>query len=183
MRHIVGKTVGGLAVAMLACLALVATGSPASASVAPSGFDPLFVNIRNFQTNKCLEPASGADTAAIVEATCTNVAPESNAQIWLMHQVGTNHYQIKNALTELCFNAFDGAFNGGRVLQTECKSISNEEWNTGRQLPALTKIESRERFRDTGICIDVPGGQTQDGTAVVLFQCNGTQSQAWSMGV
>jgi hypothetical protein len=50
----------------------------------------------------------------------------------------------------LCFNAFDGAVNGVRVLQTVCKSISNEEWNTGRQLPALTKIESRERFRDTG---------------------------------
>jgi hypothetical protein len=179
MRPIVVKTVRGLAAAMLACTALVATASPASAAV-----DPLFVKIRNFQTNKCLEPASSLDTAAVVEMTCTDVEPEASLQVWKMHQVATNHYQVKNAVTQFCFNAFDGAFNGGRVLQTECKSISNEEWNMGRQLPAITKIESRERFRDTGICIDLPGGgQAQDGTAVVLFQCNGTQSQAWAMGV
>lgn len=179
MRHFISKMIAGTAAATLACVALVAVGSPASAS----GFDPLFVKIRNFQTNKCLEPASNADTAAVVEMTCTDVEPEADTQVWLMHQVSTNHYQVKNAVTQLCFNAFDGAFNGARVLQTVCKSISNEEWNTGRQLPALTKIESRERFRDTGICIDVPGGEGQDGTPVVLFQCNGTQSQAWAMGV
>jgi hypothetical protein len=179
MRPIIGRIVAGLAAATLACVALVAVGAPANAS----GFDPLFVKIRNFQTNKCLEPASGAETAAVIEMTCTDQEPEADLQVWLMHQVGTNHYQVKNAVTNFCFNAFDGAFNGGRVLQTVCKSISNEEWNTGRQLPALTKLESRERFRDTGICIDVPGGQGQDGTAVVLFQCNGTQSQAWAMGV
>ena len=37
------------------------------------------------------------------------------------------------------------------------------------------KIESRERFRDTGICVDIH----PDGVDTVLFQCNGTQSQAW----
>src|SRR5262249_34358484 len=93
MRHFISKGIAGTAAAAPGGVALVAVGAPASASVV----DPLFVKIRNFQTNKCLEPASGADTAAVVEMTCTDVEPEADAQVWLMHQVSTNHYQIKNA--------------------------------------------------------------------------------------
>jgi hypothetical protein len=178
MRHITNNRLGSLAVTALAvCLVLVGLGSAASAASPRLGAG--FVAITNFQTSKCLEPASTAEFAPIVEANCApDGTVESILQGWQANSFGgTNHYQFKNQRTGFCFNAFDGAFNGGRVLATTCASISNEQWNTARMVPSnvAVKIESRERFRDTTICIDV----APDGTNTVLFQCNGTQMQAW----
>jgi hypothetical protein len=87
-----------------------------------------------------------------------------------------------NQQSGLCFNAFDGAFNGARLLQGTCKRISNEEFNTGIRLPAVTKIESRVGFTNTGFCVDVPGGESTEGRAMQLFQCNGTPAQVWVIG-
>jgi hypothetical protein len=168
MRRNIGTTLGGLALAVVACLVSVGAASAASAAEAPS------YAIWNFQTGQCLQPASRFEAAPIVLAGC-NGTPE---QQWVPIGLGNNHYRIVNKQTHFCFNAFDGAFSGGRLLQIECVAISNEEWNTARSLPSPAipvKIESRERFRDTGICVDVH----PDRVDTILFQCNGTQSQAW----
>jgi Ricin-type beta-trefoil lectin domain-like len=180
---------GGLAVAtLLAGFGLAATAASASAAPTPAAsVKPLaagvFNPIRNIgdglHNGKCLQPVSTDETAQIVQMTCNG----SLVQNWKFDQVGTNHFMIVNQLTGQCMNVFDGAKNGGRVLQTVCKRISNEEFNTGTALPAVTKIESRERFRDTGFCIDVPGGRLNDeGLAVQMFQCNGTAAQIWILG-
>jgi hypothetical protein len=167
----------------LAATATAASAAPArSAPVAPLAAG-VFNPIRNIgdglHNGKCLQPASTAETAQIVQMTCNG----SLAQNWKFDQVGTNHYMIVNQLTGQCMNVFDGARNGGRVLQTVCKRISNEEFNTGAALPAVTKIESRERFRDTGFCVDVPGGRLNDeGLGVQMYGCNGTAAQIWILG-
>jgi hypothetical protein len=178
MRSFIKNTLAGLAAtAMATCLASVATGS---AVLAAPRLGDGFYAITNFQTGQCLEPASGADGAPVVEAPCV-VDPanvESISQGWQPISFGgTNHYQFKNQRTGFCFNAFDGAFNGGRLLVTACAPISNEQWNTARSVPsaAAVKIESRERFRDTGICLDLAANRVN----TVLFQCNGSQTQAW----
>ena len=167
MRRSIGKTLGGLALTVVACLTAVGTASSASAAEAPS------FAIKNFQTGQCLQPASNEEAAPIVLAACNG----SRLQKWAPIGLGGTHYRFGNVQTNRCFNAFDGAFSGARLLQIQCVPISNEEWNTARSLPSdiPVKIESRERFRDTGICVDIH----PDGVDTVLFQCNGTQSQAW----
>jgi hypothetical protein len=190
MRRIIHNSLGMLAAAVLLLgFTLVAGGTAASAqpagsaSVTPklgSGFNA----IRNVGDNLCLEPEgqSTVEFASIVQEPCVTSGLESIAQGWEYIRTGTNHFRFKNQLSGFCFDAFDGAFNGARLLQGTCVPISNEEYNTGTSLPAVTKIESRERFRDTGYCVDVPGAQWTPGLAMQIYRCNGTPAQVWVIG-
>lgn len=158
-----------------------ANARPASAASVNPRIGGVFQPIMNFHFHKCLEPAgaSTAEFAPIVEVDCATTSPDREAQGWEHHRVGTNHYTFVNQRSGLCFDAFDGAFNGARLLQGTCKSISNEEFNTGTQLPATTKIEARPGFRDTGFCLDVLSDQTN----VAFWQCGNppTEAQTWVM--
>jgi hypothetical protein len=177
----------GLGLAATATAASAATAAPAvqsatAAKVQPAGaVRPLagaFNPIRNVGDGKCLQPTSTADVAPVVQITCNG----SLIQNWAFLQVATNHYRFLNQLSGLCFDAFDGAFNGARLLQGECKAISNEEFNTGASLPNVTKIETRVHFNDNGFCVDVPGASPAEGLPVQIFQCNGTLAQRWVIG-
>jgi hypothetical protein len=180
--------------AAVAGLVVVTTGAAASAQptsgsarpASAASVDPriggVFNPITNFRTGKCLEPegASTAEFARIVEVDCaTKPGPDADAQGWAHHSVGTNHYTFLNQRSGLCFDAFDGAFNGARLLQGTCKAISNEEFNTGTRLPATTKIEARPGFKDSGFCLDV----LSDLTQVAFFQCGSSPSQTQTWGI
>lgn len=178
MRRIIHRSLGILVGAVLLGFTLVAGGT--SASALGSGFTA----IRNVGSNMCLEPEgqSTAEFARIVQQPCVTTGLEGFAQGWESIRVGTNHFRFKNQLSGFCFDAFDGAFNGARLLQGTCVPISNEEFNTGRSLPAVTKIESRVHFTDTGYCVDVPGNQAVPGLAMQIYRCNGTPAQVWVIG-
>ncbi|MFJ3671214.1 RICIN domain-containing protein [Streptomyces sp. NPDC090106] len=186
MRATPSKRIGGLAAtALLASAALAATApsadaQPASttpASVQASAFAP----VKNVGNGLCLQPAGGStqEFAPIVQATCVT---GSLAQGWSYTQVGTHHYRFLNQLSGYCFDAFDGASDGARLLQGTCKSISNEEFNTGTDLPDVVELESRVGFRDTGFCVDVPESRTTPGLALQIWECNGTLAQRWVVG-
>ncbi|MGA5300550.1 RICIN domain-containing protein [Nucisporomicrobium flavum] len=185
MGRIIRTILGAAAAAMLmAGLSVGAGASPASAGTVSPKIGGSFTFIRNVGNNLCLEPAglSTAEFAAIVQNPCVTTGLESIAQGWESEKVGTNHYKFRNQLSGFCFDAFDGAFNGARLLQGTCVPISNEEYNTGASLPNVVKIESRVHFTDTGFCVDVPGATTQPNTAMQIFRCNGTLAQRWVVG-
>jgi hypothetical protein len=190
MRRIIHNSLGILVGAVLLVgLTLVAGGTAASAQPAGSGtvtpkLGSGFTAIRNVGNFMCLEPEgqSTVEFASIVQEPCVTTGLESVAQGWESIRTGTNHYRFRNQLSGFCFDAFDGAFNGARLLQGTCVPISNEEYNTGRSLPAATKIESRVRFTDTGFCVDVPGARSTPGLAMQIFRCNGTLAQVWVIG-
>jgi hypothetical protein len=177
------------ATAMLVGCAMAATAAPASAQ--PVSAKPItpaiggaFHWIRNSgNSNLCLEPEGQSMSAgvSIVQQPCVSVGLESFAQGWQAVQVGTNHYKFLNQLSGLCLNA-DDIVNGAAVIQWPCASISNQEFNTGTSLPAVAKIESRIHFRDTGFCIDEPGGLGTIGAAMQIWRCNGTPAQIWVNG-
>jgi hypothetical protein len=180
----------GLAL-LLSALLLAVASAPAYAdqsgtarTAPPPPLGGVFHPIRS-DRNLCLEPAgrSTAEFAVIVQQRCATTGQESLAQGWQSIKVGTNHYRFVNQLSGFCFDAFDGAHNGARLLQGTCVPISNEEFNTGTSLPASSsvKIESREGFRDTKFCVDVPGGNPTRGLAVQFFTCNGTSAQKWTI--
>ncbi|GAB3897917.1 hypothetical protein GCM10029964_081560 [Kibdelosporangium lantanae] len=134
--------------------------------------------IRNGATGACLQP-EGASTdlfASIVVATCDG----SDQQRWFLNAFGGgNQFQIANLRSHLCFDAFDGSFNGARVLQNQCAPISNDQWKFGTTPPALTTIRSRVGFRDNNTCVDVPAGQV----TARLVTCNGSPTQQWVVGI
>ncbi|BFU44414.1 RICIN domain-containing protein [Krasilnikovia sp. MM14-A1004] len=172
---------------LLAGTALAVTPAGAEArSAAP--VRPLvggvFNPIRNVGDGKCLQPEgeSMAEFAAIVQMPCATTGLAGLAQGWQQIRVGTNHYRFVNQLSGFCFDAFDGAFNGARLLQGTCVPISNEEFNTNTGLPNVVALESRVGFRNTGYCIDVPGALPFDGMAMQIYRCNGTLAQRWVVG-
>ena len=168
------KLYGGLAAALLlSAIALLATAGPADA------VGVVFTRLQNQGNLKCLQPEneSTQEFARIVQVTCTQTGVRAFAQSWQHIDLGNSHFRFQNQLSGYCIDAFDGAFNGARVLQGTCVPISNEEFRTSAAPPALMTLQSRVGFRDTGFCIDVPGASSQEFLAVQLFQCNGTVAQ------
>jgi hypothetical protein len=47
----------------------------------------------------------------------------------------------------------------------------------------LSTLQSRIQHRDSGFCLDVPGGNPFEGAHVQMWQCNGTPAQAWFVGI
>ena len=129
----------------------------------------------------CLEPLdkSAELFVPIVQVDCDG----SSAQRWFAQGFGgSNRWQFANEASHLCFDAFDGAFNGARLLQNQCAPISNDQFKSSRSLPDVVALESRVGFRDTGFCVDVPGNDTTRRLAMQLFRCNGTDAQKWLVG-
>lgn len=159
-----------------------ATGASAQPASTPAvtPFAGVFHPLKNVGNGKCLQPAGGStvETVEIVQQPCDG----SIAQGWQHVGVGGNRYMFLNQRSGYCFNAFDGATDGARLLQLTCKRISNEEFNTGAALPNVVKIESRVGFRDTNFCVDVPGGAATNGLAMQIWSCNGSLAQRWIIG-
>jgi hypothetical protein len=182
MRYLVRTILGGLAATlMLAGVGIAATATAANAKPAPIVLASAFHPIKNTGTGMCLQPEFGSpvEFANIVQMPCNR---DNASQGWLEQRVGSHHYMFLNQSSGYCFDAFDGAFNGARLLQGTCVRISNEEYNTNVDLPNIAIIESRVRFRDTGFCVDVPGGQPVVGAAMRIWVCNGSPAQRWIIG-
>lgn len=186
MRSITGLTFGRtLAATVLAGSALIPAAAAANAADTP--VKPLasgvFMPIRNVGTNLCLEPAGQSmdGGVAIVQAPCVLDGNERFAQGWQYVKTATNHYKLINQLSGLCIRNKSIA-NGASVHQWPCSQISDEEYNMGTSLPAVTKIESRLNWKDSGSCIDVPGGVATVGQAMQIAKCNGSLAQTWVIG-
>ncbi|WP_449340652.1 ricin-type beta-trefoil lectin domain protein [Streptomyces canarius] len=55
-----------------------------------------------------------------------------------------------------------------------CNGQSNEQWNVNAD-GTVTSAQS-------GLCLDVTGAATANGTPVQLWSCNGQSNQKWSLG-
>jgi hypothetical protein len=182
MQRALRNRLGGLlAATAMAGAGLVATATGADAQAPPGpAFAGVFNPIKNVGNGKCLQPEEGsaADGALVVQASCNG----GIAQGWQQVSFGSNRYGFINQLSGFCFDAFGPAVNGTPLIQGQCKRISNEEWKASAALPNVVTLMSRIGFRDTGFCIDVPGGQSTDGLAMQIFRCNGTLAQRWVVG-
>jgi len=182
--HLRNRLGGLAAVVLLAGVGLTATASAASAQPASAGsvttFAGVFNPIKNVGNGKCLQPAGGSTALfeAIVQMPCNG----SSAQGWQYARVGTNTYNFINQVSGLCMWAWDGAFDGGRVLQSLCNRSSNAQFKTNAALPNVVVLQSRVGFRDTGFCVDVPSASSADGLGMQMYRCNGTLAQRWVVG-
>jgi len=176
------KMLGALAAGLLIALSLATTAATANAQ--SSGFKPaigVFNPIRTYVSGLCLQPAGGstAHFATVVQEPCDGSA----AQGWEPLSPSNNHYTFVNQVSGLCLWDWDGAADTashtGRVLMDDCNGSSNAEFNAGQHLPGVVPLESRLHFKDSGTCIDVPGGSAAIGLAVQMYPCNGTGAQLW----
>jgi hypothetical protein len=174
-------------VSLIAAIAIVSGGAAAHADPSLST-DPTanavgeFHAIRNVgnadHAGLCLQPDGGSTgEVAVVQKNCDG----SEAQSWLFQSV-PNGFHIVNQHSGLCLNLFGPSANGTEIAQIHCVNVSNELW-TVSTLSGITTLRSRVGFRDSGLCVDVPGQSGQDGLPVQSFQCNGTVAQQFFVGL
>jgi hypothetical protein len=167
----------GLVSLLLTCAVGVIAGV---AAVSPANAAGVFMPIRNEGNFLCLQPASAAAEAAVVQAPCNG----SIAQGWWFQQTSaSNRYHIVSQLSGLCMNAFGATANYTPVLMIDCVTVSNEEWKSSVPVPEIVTLMSRAGWKDSGFCIDVPGGASTVGLAVQIYGCNGTLAQRWNAGL
>jgi hypothetical protein len=106
-------------------------------------------------------PGVGLDVHACNQHSGQSWALMPNGQI-----VGPNHQ---------CMTVAGAGSAGSQVLLKPCQSPvpSNQywDWPTNNTIQAV----------NLGVCLDVSGGNTADGTALIVNTCNGTTSQQWTI--
>ncbi|WP_410571281.1 glycoside hydrolase family 27 protein [Amycolatopsis sp. cmx-4-61] len=66
----------------------------------------------------------------------------------------------------------DGTTSGARVSSRSCTGQSNQKWTLGS--------DGTVRNVQSGLCLDVEGAATANGTHAILWSCNGQANQKWS---
>jgi hypothetical protein len=162
--------------ALVAFALVVAVGFTAS----PASATGVFHEILNQNSGLCLQPRGGspAPEVAIEQTFCDGTTPQG----WYAEPVTGTRYKLINQASGLCMNVFGPTANETPILMIECVRVSNEEFTTGTALPGLRRLESRAGNRNTGFCVDVPGGSRTAHVNVRLWVCNGTTAQAFFVG-
>ena len=84
-----------------------------------------------------------------------------------------------NQASGACLFAFIGAQRGAPMGLNTCRTVSNEQFDTYTSLPSnFTVRESKIGLRDTGFCVENPGGA---GVQLVLFECDGARQERWEV--
>ena len=68
--------------------------------------------------------------------------------------------------------------NATTVTQESCGPGTNQQWSVVASSGSYVTVRSRA----TGECLDVSGGATGNGAAVITYACSGATNQQWSRG-
>lgn len=164
-----------VATALMFVAAMAGSVGVAAPAFADDHFD---VTVRNTATGKCLAPQgeSFADGVPIVQVSCNGSA----FQRWDFVDHDDHIFQIRNAVTLKCMDAFGRNTNGVPVVQWPCAGSSNQRYQASRDLPDFVSLRSRVAGTRTH-CLDVPGGLPTENAAIQLWVCNGTTAQAFGV--
>jgi chitinase len=97
-------------------------------------------------------------------------------QSWTFTNIGTNLYSLQ-VLGAHCLDSGGATTSGSPATIWACESgNANQEW-TG------TSVSGGYTFKagNSGLCLDVSGAGSANGTAVQTYTCNGTNAQTWAV--
>lgn len=80
-------------------------------------------------------------------------------------------YVIRSHASGRCLDVKAGSSRGKDTQIWDCHGRSNQRWGFAK--------DGTIRVSDTGLCLDVAGGKTKDGTDVQVYTCNGGSHQRW----
>jgi endo-1,4-beta-xylanase len=125
--------------------------------------NPTGNRLRGDASGRCLD---------IPNSTTTNGTP---AQIWDCHTNPNQQFTRNgNALQTMgkCLEAPSNAAAGARVQIWDCTGGANQQWT----LNSNATVSNNQ----TGLCLDVNGAATANGTAAILWTCHGGTNQRWT---
>ncbi|HEX6686569.1 MAG TPA: ricin-type beta-trefoil lectin domain protein [Candidatus Limnocylindrales bacterium] len=126
-------------------------------------------------------PTSGALISA-ASGRCLDV-PQSNTAngtqpvIWDCHGGANQHWTVNGqAIAALgkCLESPPNASAGSRTQISDCHGGANQRWTLNG--------DGTIRSTQLGLCLDVNGNATANGTTVILWTCTGAANQRWIRG-
>ncbi|MER7897118.1 RICIN domain-containing protein [Streptomyces sp. NPDC096046] len=96
----------------------------------------------------------------------------ANQRYWFK-SVGNGYYQLMVRNSSLCVRE-----NASTVTQENCaSSATSQQWSL-----TTTGSYLNVKSRASGECLDVNGGSTANGAALITYTCNGGTNQQWTRG-
>jgi len=126
-------------------------------------------------------PLRAVGASKCLDVPGTSATPGTRLQIWDCNN-GTNQtwtYTTANELsvysggTRRCLAAENGGASAGTTaVITSCDNGSGQKWRLNSD-NSVASVQS-------GLCLDVYGARTANGTQVILWTCNGATNQRWT---
>ncbi|MGW0609222.1 RICIN domain-containing protein [Streptomyces sp. NPDC002788] len=96
----------------------------------------------------------------------------TNQKYWFK-SLGSGYYQLMVRNSSLCVRE-----NASTVTQENCNaSATSQQWSL-----TTTGSYVNVKSRASGECLDVNGGSTANGAALITYTCNGGTNQQWTRG-
>ncbi|MFD6139250.1 ricin-type beta-trefoil lectin domain protein [Promicromonospora sp. NPDC060271] len=127
---------------------------------------PTAVAVQSAASGRCLDVPGGAavDGAALQIYDCNGSA----AQQWTASASGE-----LRALGSMCVDDPSGGAAGTAVALRTCHGGANQQW--------APQADGTVRNVATGLCLDVSGAATDNGTPVIVYDCHAGDNQRWSV--
>jgi Alginate lyase/Ricin-type beta-trefoil lectin domain-like/Ricin-type beta-trefoil lectin domain len=164
----------------------VAPTDPPSASappVAPTPDSGAWYNVVNVNSGKCADVYQGGITLGTNLDQWTCGAGQANQQ-WQLIPTDSGYYRINSRYVLMSFNVTGGTGAVGNNVPIQLWSYggsSNEQFK-----PVYLRTDSNGNdiyafiARNSGLCLDVPGASTANGTQLDQFTCNNSNAQAFT---
>ncbi len=113
--------------------------------------------------------------AKIKPTLCLDIAEsQGRLVLWNCH-TGPNQNFYTRAYGQISYNGkcLEGSTKGGDVRWTGCASRPGQRW--GMQ-------DNRTLKNETGLCLDIRGGNATAGQPLTMWDCNGGGNQKWGYG-
>jgi len=105
----------------------------------------------------------------------SNTANGTQPVIWDCHSAANQQWTFDGLTIRglgKCLDAPLNATAGAKAQIWDCNGQTNQQWNVNAN-GTISGVQS-------GLCLDVNGGSTSNGTAVILWTCHGGSNQTWT---
>ncbi|WP_144127857.1 glycoside hydrolase family 27 protein [Catellatospora sichuanensis] len=105
----------------------------------------------------------------------SNTANGTQPVIWDCNGQNNQQWAVNGAALQALGKCLDAPLNataGAKVQLWDCNGGANQQWN----LNSDGTVASRQ----SGLCVDVNGNATANGTLVILWTCTGAANQRWT---
>jgi hypothetical protein len=162
-----------LAATLLGTLATTAASIPAQAS------SP-YHEIPNYVNRHCIDVRT-EDNTFVQLWSCTGGSEQLFNDV-LVNVGGTDYFEFVNARTGYCLGT-DASFSVGlQAMSYPCGTDDSQYWSVSYANNTGSGWYQVLLNKYSGLCLDLAGNSSANGTHIQQYWCNGTNAQYWMIG-
>jgi hypothetical protein len=146
------------------------TGTGQAMSAGPPPAPP--GTLQSLASGKCLDLPGGQtrDGTPAIQYDCHG----SPNQQWRVEYAGGDGYRVVSGMSGKCIGMDADATAGGQIVQSQCRSSSDQLW-------VLKRAGNKLEFQNVAsrLCLDLPGASLDNGIKLIAWACNGGINQGW----